>query len=203
MKHWIILLSLLTFQAVASADELEVSISDKSIDGAYEIMYGNNFSSQFSVVHTVMDDVDNADVEDPATYISEQDNVQTNIAGYGLFANSKVGNLKTHLGGKAFYLDTEHGNDMYGIALGGALDAYVRRDIFFTGQILYAPDIITGGDFDDYWEFNTRASFQVMNNANVYVGYRLMAANFEKVTNDSNEVRDFFNGLYVGFRFNL
>jgi hypothetical protein len=216
MKHWIAFFSLLTFNTVAFADELELSISDESIDGAYEIFYGNNFSTQISLMYTDVDNVENADVKDGNTYFLEEDGVQTHMAGFGVYANNNIGNLKTRLGGKVFYLDSEFGNEIYGIALGGALDAYVRKDIFFTGQILYAPDIITGGDFNNYWEINTRANFQVMNNARIYAGYRLIAADFEKEDTYRNkftnailpiggdsETRDFFNGIYIGFSFSL
>ncbi len=210
MKHCIALISLLTITTITNADQLEISLSDKSIDGAYETYYSNNFSTQISLMHTDMDNVENVDASfdyskaAPPLFLSNiEDNTQTNMAGFGMFANGKQGNIKTHLGGKVFYIDSEHGNDLFGIALGGALDAYIRPNFFISGQILYAPDIITSGDFDNYFELSTRANFQIIQNASIYIGYKDMEADFDKHGSSSSANREFFKGAFVGFRFNL
>lgn len=212
MKHWIALTLALLLAQPALSDEMEISISDKSIDGSYEMFFGNNFSTEISLLHTDMDNVDNADVYNAATYFFDKDGVKTNALAAAVFANGKYGNVHTRLGGKLFYIDTDFSNDMYGIALGGGVDAYVRPNLFFTGEVFYAPDIITNGDFDNYWEINGRASFQMLRNASIYIGYRLMAADFEREEflwpgptpiGGGTETRDFFDSLYLGFRFSL
>lgn len=213
MKHWITILSLLTINTLANADQLEIGLSDKSIDGIYETFYSNNFSSQISLIHTDLDNVENARTSydyrnylksvPPLYYTNTEDGIQTDIIGFGVFANGKQGNLRTHLGGKAFYLDTDNGDQMHGLAIAGGLDAYIRPNFFISGNMLYAPDIITGGDFDNYFELSTRANFQIIQNASIFIGYKDIEADFDKRFSSSTANREFFRGLFLGFRFNL
>ena len=214
MKYWTILMLGLLAMQNTFADEMEISLSDKIVDGSYDMFFSNNFGIRFSLMHSDIDNVDNADVSDPYTNWKQEDSVKTDMINVGLFANNEFGNVHTRLGGKIYYLNTEHHNDLLGAAVGGSVDAYVTPTIFFTGEAFYSPDIITNGDYKNYWEANARASFQILSNANLYVGYKIMAANFEWdnmkklglmqqwLMNDTGS-RTFFDGLYLGIRFKL
>jgi hypothetical protein len=200
MKYWIALAGLLTIHTVSYASNLDVAISEHSIDGSYENFYGNNFSTQLSVFHSKTDGVKNSDVENPATFDSKLDNIETNMLAYGLFANGKHGRIRSHLGGKIFYIASEYSNVMHGLALGGGIDIFINSSFFLTGQLFYAPDIVTGGDFNNYIESSLQANFQIMRNASMYIGYKQLEADFET---PKDRTREFYDGAYVGFRFGI
>jgi hypothetical protein len=214
MKHWITLLSLVTAFSSVNADELEFALSDKSIDGSYEIFYSNSVSTKIALMHTDVDNVRSTDVYDANSYFRTEDGVQTDMLSFGVFANSKHANLNMHIGGKIFYLDSEHSNEMHALAVGGGLDAYVTPTLFFSGELFYAPDIITGGDYNNYLEASTRINFQVVQNAVLFVGYKLVEADFEREKlswptaqpipgGGKDADRTFFEGAFIGMRFNI
>jgi hypothetical protein len=206
MKHWIAALSLLTLNTFAMADELNLGISNTSVDGKYEMFFGNTFSTQFLGFHGEADDVERADMNNPATYKTETDNIDTDMMAVGIFANGRQNNIRTHLGGKAFYLQTDIKSEMHGLALGGSIDAYVHPSVFFTVSGLYSPNILTGGDFDNYLELDAKINFQIIRNAGIFAGYKVMQAEFpypESFRKDDSDHRSFFEGLYVGFRFTI
>lgn len=206
MKYWLAALSLLTLNSLAMADEVALTINNHAVSGAYSMYFNKGFSIDFSGYHGVADNVKNADVTDPAFYKIKDDHVTTDIIAAGMFANGRYNNIRTHFGGKVFGLASDYHNQMHGLALGGAIDVYAHPNVFFTGSILYAPDILTGGDFTNFYELDGRANFQIVRNASLFFGYKLMAANFDypkSYKNSGGDTREFFNGLYAGFRFNF
>jgi len=206
MKYWIAAVSLLTLNTVALADEVAVAINNHAVEGTYSMYFNNGFNIDFYGFHGVEDDVKNADVEDPYYFKNKDDNVTTDIMGVGLYANGRHNNIRTHFGGKLLALQSEYHNQLHGVALGGSIDAYAHPSVFFTASALYAPDILTGGDFKNYYEVDGRANFQVIRTASLFVGYKVMAAQFDYPKNypeNGGDTRTFFEGIYAGFRFNL
>lgn len=214
MKHWVTLFSLCAIISTTHADKLSFALSDKSIDGSYEILFGNNVSTEFAFMHTDIDNVKKTDVYDANSYFRSEDNVKTEMLSAGVYANSKRANVHMRVGGKFFYIDSEHGNEMYAAAVGGALDAYITPTLFVSGELFYAPDIITGGDFNNYIEASTRLNFQVVQNASIFVGYKLMEADFKRedriypgaipaINGGKDDDRNFFQGAFIGMRFNI
>lgn len=205
MKYWLIALSFLTLHTFAIADEITASINNHAVEGTYSMYFNNGFNLDFSGFHGVDDNVKNADATDPSFYKIKDDHVTTDIIAVSMFANGRQNNLRTHFGGKLFGLASDYHNQMHGLALAGAIDVYVHPNVFFTGALAYAPDILTGGDFTNYYEVDGRANFQVIRNASFFLGYKLMAATFDYPSSykHGSGTRDFFNGVYLGFRFNL
>jgi hypothetical protein len=83
------------------------------------------------------------------------------------------------------------------VAPGGQLEArfpgYERIGFSIYGY--YAPEVLSLGEFDEYYEVGVGVDYQVLKNASVYLGYRNVNVEIEdgpKLTAD--------NGLHVGLR---
>jgi hypothetical protein len=201
MNSKITILSLFTAgiltQNLAIADDLALAISDNAININYESMF-DKMSTQATLLHANADNISNSDTKDPTTWGVKVDAVTSDLLGYGLFANGKTGSIRTRLGGKAFYLDTESGDAMHGLAFGGGVDTYLGPNIFFTVDFMYAPDIVTGGDFNHYQDLNAQVTFQVLKTASIFLGYRDVQVDFEIPKKYS---RNIYQGPFVGFHF--
>lgn len=85
------------------------------------------------------------------------------------------------------------------LAVGGFLQ-YQLPDynrIGFGAHIYYAPGVIAFGGLDRFLEYGVRADYQVLRNANVYIGYRQVKADFGA---------DFYNmdsGFHIGMQLNF
>lgn len=104
-------------------------------------------------------------------------------AGVQLLGDAGVGPNPLHagIGGQFFYINPKHGDaDGESVALGGFVQYQLPRfnRIGFGGHVYYSPSIISFGDVDRYFEYGVRAGYQVLRNANVYVGYRQIKADF-------------------------
>jgi hypothetical protein len=64
-------------------------------------------------------------------------------------------------------------------------------------HIYYAPDIIAFGGLDRYFEYGVRADYQVLRNANVYIGFRQIRADF------GSGYADMDSGFHVGMQLNF
>jgi len=59
------------------------------------------------------------------------------------------------------------------------------------GELYYAPNIVSFQNVDHYMQVSVRAGYEVLRNADVYVGYRHVSASFDGsqgVTLDSSFV---------------
>jgi hypothetical protein len=185
MKRNLTLLSgLLLASLPAAAGELDFSLSDDSFRAAYDLSFAGNILVSPAWMHT--------DVHD----------VRSDVLYCGLFARGKSANVTGNFGGKVFYLDTEKA-DMHGAAFGGNVDIQIlptqAKELSLGVEAFYAPDILTGGDFDNYLELGTRLSFRIVSNATVFIGYRLIEIELE---NSSTE-QDIDKGGFAGFRIRI
>lgn len=111
-------------------------------------------------------------------------------------AGAQQFDLAAGLGVRGVYIGRDH--DSGGaVALGGQAEArypgYERFGLSVYGY--YAPEILSFGEFDQYYEIGTALDYQVIKNASIYVGYRnvnLELENGGEITAD--------NGLHGGFR---
>ncbi|MFC4251465.1 YfaZ family outer membrane protein [Sinimarinibacterium flocculans] len=100
------------------------------------------------------------------------------------------------LGLRAVYIGRDD-NPGGSIAPGGQFEArfpgYER--IGFSVYGYYGPEVLTFGDFEEYYEVGTGVDYQVLRDASLYVGYRNINVKVEdgpRITAD--------NGLHVGMR---
>lgn len=64
------------------------------------------------------------------------------------------------------------------------------------GKVLYAPKVLSFGDSEEYREFRANVSLEVIENVNLYTGYRNIHTKHTKVFNSNL----FNNSFYGGFK---
>ena len=93
-------------------------------------------------------------------------------------------------------------NDSAALALGGQIRITPADDRKFAivARLYFAPDIVTFGDAEKYYEAIVRAEYNIMQNASAYVGYRKIS--FDVVLPPPFPVTevDLDEGIHVGVR---
>lgn len=112
-------------------------------------------------------------------------------------AGAKNFDLAAGLGVRGVYIGRDH--DSGGaLAVGGQAEArfpgYER--VGFTVYGYYAPEVLSFGEFDQYYEVGTAIDYQVLKDASVYVGYRNVNVKLEAGGGDITAD----NGLHAGLR---
>lgn len=153
----IALSALLTATSIfqVNANELELSINEELIDLRFTNDYEQNFAGQLAFMHSDFNDLS-------ADKIS-----------YRFFTSDSESGLQ--LGAKVFWLDVEEEGG-FGIALGGGISRSLSDKIDLGLQAYYAPDIVTGGDFDNALEYDVRLNYQMLENGSFFFGYRNIEA---------------------------
>jgi hypothetical protein len=104
------------------------------------------------------------------------------------------------IGGKLpAIMDDVRDADGAALAIGGklrwTLPEYNRAAV--AGSIYYAPSATSMSDIDGYQEYSVRGEFQLLEDANVYLGFRHIELSFDKDSDGAD--RDFEDGVYAGF----
>ena len=121
------------------------------------------------------------------------------VGGHVTGAASGVDPLKAGLGLRFSYVSNDRESEEDGTALG--LGGFVRYTlpqydrVNFGASLYYAPEVLSFGDVDELWELGLDAGYSVLKQADVYVGWRTVKADFK---NDGTERMD--TGFHVGLR---
>ncbi len=106
--------------------------------------------------------------------------------------------LRGGLGGKLFYADSDRRDDSgFAVGLGGFL-AYTLPQfnrLTVSGHLYFAPDVLAFSGAEGYQEFEARLSYNVLRQADIYLGARYSEADFG---NRGKALID--NGLHVGIQ---
>jgi len=161
----------------ATALTLDLNLSDESAE-LKVANQGEMLETQFSWMH-------------------EQDN--GNVLGLALHmvddANPGGSRLDIGIGGRLVAVDTP-GPDGLALAVGGYFRYTVpgMNRLGLGGDLYHAPSIVSGGDLERFTQWAIRGEYQVLRQANVYLGYRRVRPDFGggAVTMD--------DGLHVGLR---
>ncbi|MEN7343793.1 MAG: YfaZ family outer membrane protein [Pseudomonadota bacterium] len=102
------------------------------------------------------------------------------------------------LGGKLFIIDSSIFNqDAVALGIGGfvryTLPEYNRINLY--GHAYFAPDVLAFGDGDQYQELEARIGYNVLREADVYIGLRYVSVGF-----DSGPEATIDNGLVAGIQ---
>lgn len=135
-----------------------------------------------------------------AGWLHHQDRGDVINLGFHLVGEASPGSnpVTGGLGGKVFYIDPD-GADVDAIVLGiggflrYSLPNYDRINI--SGHAYFAPDVLAFGDGKRYQEFEARIGYNVLREADIYLGVRYANARFEpsgRLTID--------NGLHAGIQ---
>jgi hypothetical protein len=128
-------------------------------------------------------------------FLHHTDRVDMFDAGLDLVGNaSPVGSpLIFGVGGKFFYISPKGTDDGEALAIGAHFRytwPYFNR-FAIAGELYYAPNIVAFQSADRFWEGRLTANYQILRNADAYVGYRYVSAAFNNgpsVTLDSSVI---------------
>jgi hypothetical protein len=84
------------------------------------------------------------------------------------------------VGGKFFYISPQGVDNGEALAIGGHFRytwPYFNR-FAVAGEFYYAPNIVAFQSADRFWEGRLTANYQILRNADAYVGYRYVSASF-------------------------
>jgi len=130
-------------------------------------------------------------------------NADETLFGFGLFVeNSPINfqNISFAVGLRAVFSD--HGSDSFSaipILLGAKARMYLGNlpKSHLGVKFAYAPSPLTFQDADSYFEYRVEVDMSVIENVNIYLGYRSIDTNYAKADYNYND------SVYVGFKFVL
>lgn len=117
-----------------------------------------------------------------AGFMHHSDRADVGDLGLDLVGNaSPVGSpLIFGVGGKFFYIAPNGTDNGEALAIGAHFRytwPYFNR-FAIGGELYYAPNIVSFQNVDRFWEGRLTANYQILRNADAYVGYRYMSASF-------------------------
>ncbi|HEY4126874.1 MAG TPA: YfaZ family outer membrane protein [Gammaproteobacteria bacterium] len=121
-------------------------------------------------------------VEGSLGFLHHTDRVDLFDAGLDVVGNaSPVGSpLIFGVGGKFFYINPKDKDNGEALAIGAHFRytwPYFNR-FAIAGELYYAPNIVAFQSADRFWEGRLTANYQILRNADAYVGYRYVSASF-------------------------
>ena len=130
-------------------------------------------------------------------------NAEDTLFGFGLFVeNSPINyqNIAFSIGLRTVF--TDNGNDSFSaipIMLGAKARMYLgnlpKSNLGI--KFAYAPSPLTFQDADSYFEYRIEVDMSIIENINIYLGYRNIDTNYEERDVNYND------SFYVGFKFVL
>ncbi|MFL0811056.1 MAG: YfaZ family protein [Agarilytica sp.] len=116
----------------------------------------------------------------------------------GKLGNSQ--NIRGGFGGRAYWLSPDQGDDLQAFALGGYVSVVVPQapDLTIGAELFYAPSITVSDDWENVKHLELRVSYQLFENAAVYMGIRQFELEYDApaFVDDDVEVDD---GVHFGF----
>ena len=166
---------------VALAAEVDLSVNADAARLTVAVPIGNNLL-----------------VDGSYLYHSDHGHVPS-IAGHVTGAASGTDPLWAGLGVRLSYVNNDRGSEEDGTALGmGGFARYTLPQydrISFGGSLYYAPKVLSFGDVEEFFEYGAWAGYAVIKQADVYLGWRRVRADFK---NDDTKSID--SGFHIGFR---
>ena len=114
---------------------------------------------------------------------------------YTFATRGTIDRVDITLGTRLFLLGVDS-DDGFGAALGIGANTNIMGKVFVTGEVFYAPEIITGGDFDSTLDAELRLCYQLIENGLLYIGYR----QFEVDSKKSGK-QDIYEDPFIGIKF--
>lgn len=144
-----------------------------------------------------------------AVLIAEDENDNdVKLASFGLAvigdAGAKEWNLRAGLGARLYAGQFDQPADDlsgFGLGLGGefSLRFPQMNRLGVSGRFYYAPDILAFNDVSEIIDFAVRIEYEVLRNANLYLGARVVRAEED----NSGSSVDIDRGLNIGLRINF
>jgi hypothetical protein len=179
-KGLLAVLALVAGPAMGAGNEIDLGLNADAI----RLYYAHTFES--------------AGVRTDGGWLHHQD--IGDVAHFGIQVVGKAsprGGVDAVIGARVFYADGEGSNrEGYGLAPGVSVIWTLPRfnRVSLAGEAYYAPDILAGGDAEEYIDTSARVAYAVTRQARVYAGVRYVGADFDR----AGEPR-FDTGLHAGF----
>ena len=177
MKKLLSLLCIMAASSYAQANHMQFALSSDMVEVNYQANLGKNYNTQATWLH------------------ADDEGLKSNVLGLGLFASNQAGRWTSNLGGRAYWMDGENDSNSYGIGLGGSIGFAIAPKFSVGAGLIFSPDVINGGDFENYYDAEIRADFKVMQHATIYIALRSTEAS---INNFDYEI---YNGGAFGFKF--
>jgi len=180
MRTLVACVAALLWAAPATANELKLSFNGD----AFRIEYDRPFSG--SALQWGVGWLRNSD---------EGDVVHANLNLTGKMAEGQ-NPLTGGVGLRLAYTNGERSNqDGLGVAIGGffryAFPAVDR--LFVAGHAYFAPSVLSIGELDQYQDFEARIGYNILREADIYLGLRYVEGQYEK-----QRKAEFDSGLILG-----
>ncbi len=183
MRASLVLASLLLGGGSALADELNLSLNTDSV----RVEYARPIASR--------------PLEWDLGWLHHTDNGDALHASLHVVGKLKEGAAPIS-GGVGLRLAYTNGDDSnqtgYGLALGGfARYVFPNYDrLSLRGHAYYAPSILSGNDMDEYQDYALQLVYNVLREADAYVGLRYVSADYEEASS-----ANYSTWLHVGMAF--
>lgn len=170
-----------------NADSIDLNLNDDSIRFNYARFYGGaeiHFGGLYIEQDKPVDEKD---------WIG---NLGLTVGGSDYWGSSSI---EGGLGGMIFGGSVAD-EDLLALGLGGYAKFFPGNSIFGIGlHGYYAPEIVTGLDFDRYSEVGARLEFRLLENASVYIGYREIEVRHEDTETTLDVEEEVHGGIYLRF----
>jgi hypothetical protein len=181
MRFIVSLLGITFLCAPVLADELDLSLNSDALRVQY---FHEIESSGLSLVGGWLYNTDNGNVLHAGLHIID-------------LASSGRDKVEAGIGGRFVYTNGDSSKqDGFAIPLGGFVRFTPRamNRLSIRGSAYYAPDILSIGDMTKYQEFSIRVSYNVLRQADAYVGARYVRGDYK------GEVADvrYDTGMHIG-----
>ena len=181
MRFVVSLVGITLLCAQVLADELDFSFNSDALRLQYVHALG---SSGLNVDGGWLHNSDNGDVLHGGLHLVD-------------LASSGRDKIEAGIGGRFVYTNGDiSGQDGYAVPVGGFVrytpQAINRLSV--SGSLYYAPSILSLGDMDKYQEFSVRVSYNVLRQADVYLGARYVRGDYKKGAPDSR----YDTGMHIG-----
>jgi hypothetical protein len=164
----------------AIADELDLSFNSD----AFRFLYVHDFAdNELQSDFGILNDSDKGFVVNASLYLTG-------------FASDGQSPIQAGVGGRTGWVDgDDSGQTGAPLALGGYLKYTLPNfnRVSIRVDAYYAPDILTLSDLEKYEDYTIRLGYNVLENADIYVGARYVKGEFD---NDTDVLFD--NGMHVG-----
>ena len=174
---------------------LELNINDVDLEAGLRLDMGQfndavEPNTTFIGVKYLKADNDHSDYDSPNAYMEVNFLMQRKIKDTGMYAG---------LGVKLNYINNDGSNDFSSIPLSFKVGYIVPSalPVNVYAEAFYAPKVLSLRKAEGYYEYRLGVDVELIENADVYLGYRDLETKYENFSGYINYNRS----AYIGFRF--